>query len=289
MRGGLRRSAILSVLAGLAAVTAASPSAASVTIGQLDPGTPGPICATTPFDRAQPTVTSGNSYVVPSLPPASDLAITSWSTKARSGPDQMMTIKVFRKIGNPNTYKVVGHDGPHSLATGMNTFPSNLPVQPGDVLGLNPVGSTTLTGCLFNVPGDQFLNRNGNLADNESGAFAPSADYRLNITAVVSPSNAFTVGRTTLNKKKGTASLSLNVPNPGELTASGKGVKASGATTSKAVTAPGTTKLKITAKGKQKRTLDKTGKVKLSVTITYTPTGGDLKTQSLKVKLKKKI
>ena len=43
------------------------------------------------------------------------------------------------------------------------------------------------------------------------------------------------------------------------------------------------------AKGKKKRKLNETGKVKLNVAVTYTPTGGDPSTQSVKVKLKKNI
>jgi hypothetical protein len=48
-------------------------------------------------------------------------------------------------------------------------------------------------------------------------------------------------------------------------------------------------KLKIRAKGKQKAILNETGKVKVKPKITYTPTGGDPSTQSIKVKLKKKL
>jgi streptogramin lyase len=105
------------------------------------------------------------------------------------------------------------------------------------------------------------------------------------------PSNAFTIGAITRNKKKGTATLSANVPNPGELTASGSGVRASSAgraVTSKSVGA-GQAQLLIKATGKEKRKLNETGKVKLNVAVTYTPTGGDPSTQSVKVKLKKKL
>jgi hypothetical protein len=79
------------------------------------------------------------------------------------------------------------------------------------------------------------------------------------------------------------------LPNPGELTGSGKGVKVAGAAViSKTVTAPGEVKLTIRAKGKQKRKLNETGNVKVKPKITYAPTGGDPSTQSVKVKLKKK-
>ena len=50
----------------------------------------------------------------------------------------------------------------------------------------------------------------------------------------------------------------------------------------------GSAQLLIKAKGRKKRKLKKNGKVKLNVGITYTPTGGDPATQSLKVKLRKK-
>jgi hypothetical protein len=41
------------------------------------------------------------------------------------------------------------------------------------------------------------------------------------------PSNTFTLGARTKNKKKGTATLTIaDLPNPGDLTASGNGVKA---------------------------------------------------------------
>ena len=58
-----------------------------------------------------------------------------------------MTLKVFRKIGEPATYEVVGQDGPHTLTPApsatekgkLNSFSGlSIPVQPGDVIGLYP-------------------------------------------------------------------------------------------------------------------------------------------------------
>ena len=101
---------------------------------------------------------------------------------------------------------------------------------------------------------------------------------------MVTPTSDFTQSGLQRNKKKGTATLTFNVPNPGELTASGKGVKAAGAVASKGVAA-GQAQLMIKAKGKKKRKLNETGKVKLAVAVTYAPTGGDPRIQSLTVKL----
>ena len=119
--------------------------------------------------------------------------------------------------------------------------------------------------------------------------FAPDED--MVFAVFVEPSNSFSVGAVKRNKKKGTATINLTLPNPGELTGSGKGVKASsagGAVISKPVGA-GQAQLLIKAKGKKKKKLNQKGKAKLSVAISFTPTGGQPNTQLVKVKLKKKL
>jgi hypothetical protein len=100
-------------------------------------------------------------------------------------------------------------------------------------------------------------------------------------------SNEFTVGTATRNKKKGTATIPVTVPEPGTLSLTGNGVKPSSATKAVAVGA-GTTNLLVKATGKKKRKLQKKGKATVSVTITYTPTGLPANSQQATVKLKKK-
>jgi hypothetical protein len=274
-------------LVGLSLTASAAPAGAAVTIGQLAPVTPPALCTTLVADRLQPTVTSGNAYVVPST--VASGTITSWSHRAAAGAGQTLTMKIYRPIGGA-THIVVGHDGPRDLSGGaLNTFPTGIPVKAGDVLGLNQGGSVD-TGCAIQVPGDSNLILFGNLADGQQGDFSSlSTNRRLNITAAVTPSNAFSIGGIKRNKKRGTATLTVNVPNPGELTGSGKGVKVAGAAvTSKSVSAPGTVKLTIKSTGKKKRALNETGKVQLKPSLTYTPTGGEPTTQSRKLKLKKR-
>ncbi len=272
---------------GLVLAASASPAEAAVTLGQLDPGGTSMACGVN-FDRLQPAVTSGNSYV------ASETGtITSWTTNASLAGGQQLTMKVFRKVGDPSSYQVVGHSGPQTLTPGGtagNTFPANVSVKSGDVLGL--YSDTNGSGCFFTSAGNAVLYNPGNLDDGASALFLAQDDSRLlNITAVLNPSNSLTVGATTPNKKKGTATLNISVPNPGDLTASGNGVQASSAARaviSKSVSA-GSAQLLIKAKGKKRKTLNQTGKVKLNVTITYTPANGDPGAQSVTVKLKKKL
>jgi hypothetical protein len=289
-RHSCARVGVAAFLAALSLAASASPAAASVTIGQLAPGSPPPGFAdpSGSLDIAQPTVSSGNTYVVPG-----NGTITSWSHNAAAPAGQELVFKVFRPVTGL-TYMVVGHDGPRTLTGGaLNAFPSSIPVKPGDVIGLFFNVAPPEKAYFFTAPGAAYVFRNGNLADGESGGFTSSeSGYRVNVSAVFVPSNAFSLGAITRNKKKGTATLTTTVPNPGELTGSGKGVKvasAAGAVTSKTVSAPGAVTLTIKAKGKKKRKLNETGKVKVKPTITYTPAGGDPSAQSIKVKLKKKL
>jgi hypothetical protein len=259
-----------------------APAGASVTLGQLATNPSGG--CDFPTDFAQPTVISGNTYVVPGTG-----TITSWSHNAPTGPGQLLTMKVFRKVADPEFFLVVGHDGPRPLDAGLlNTFPASIPVKPGDFLGLHT--DSAGTGCLFFASGDRIPARQGNLADGQAEAFDLSVPSdRLNVTAVFTPTNTFSVAKTTRNRKKGTATLTLDVPNPGELIASGKGVKTSvGAGAAKSVPS-GTVKLVVRAKGKKRQTLNETGTVAVKSRITYTPTGGDPGSRSLKLKLRKKL
>jgi hypothetical protein len=256
-----------------------------VTIGQLATSTVATSAANVDF--IQFAVSSGATYDVPE-----NGTITSWSHNAINTGGQTLTMKVFRKVADPIFYKAVAHDGPRNLAAGLlNTFATNIPVQAGDTIGLGCLVSSS--ACLFGTtPTDKFIFKGApTLNDGDAAAFTgPSTGNRLNVTAVLEPTNTVTVGATTLNKKKGAATLNLTLPNPGELTASGSGVSASSvghAVISKAVPA-GTVQLLVKATGKKRKTLNATGKVKLTVSITYTPTNGAPGTQSIKVKLKKK-
>jgi len=270
-------------IAALSLVAGASPAAASVTIGQLAPGTPtGFADPSGTLDVAQPSVTSGNSYAAPGLG-----TITSWSHNAAAGAGQIMTFKVFRQVTG-STYTVIGHDGPRTLTgSTVNAFPANIGVKPGDIIGLSFSVAPPAKAWFFMVPGDAFIERNGNLADGQSGSFIPNPDRRLNVTAVFVPTNVFTLRGVNPHRKKGTATLKVSVPNPGELVLSGNGVKGVGATRAVAVTTPGIVRLPIRAKGKKRETLNETGRVRVKLKVTYTPTGGDPSTQSRKLKLRK--
>lgn len=96
------------------------------------------------------------------------------------------------------------------------------------------------------------------------------------------PSNAFTFGKLKLNKKKGTATLKVNLPGAGKLTAvdaKKKGPKrVKKATATSAAMETVTLKLKPTGAGE--KTLEGKGKLRFKLRLAFTPTGGSSGTQS---------
>ena len=273
----------------LALTVFASPAGAAVTIGQVPPSTPPSSCSNVVDDWVQPTEVSGNSYVVPATPGVASWTITSWSTFASTTAKQNWTMKVFRKVSG-TTYKVVGHDGPHALTSGvLNTFPASIVAKAGDLLGMNDnsVDPPTSTACDFAAPaGDNIFFGSGNLSDGASGPIASMvSNHRLNISATAEPTNTFSFGVLTRYRNLGTASIDVRVPNPGAMTISGRGVKSR----STSFFAAGGGQLRIVPMGKKRRKLNVKGKVKVVPTFTYTPVGGSARSQSLTVPLKKNV
>src|SRR5262249_45572686 len=181
-------------------------------------------CSGASMDQLQPTSVFTAAYFARAAG-----TITSWSTNASLGNGQIWVMKVFRKVADPATYRVVGHDGPRTLAQGvLNTFTwVNITVQPGDILGFNSSGANS--ACSSFAFNDQILTRSGNLSDGSTATFGQTSNLRLNISAVLNPFNSFGVAGVAKNKSNGTATMTINVSNPGLLTVAGKGVSAASA------------------------------------------------------------
>jgi hypothetical protein len=278
-----RRARIAALLTALGFAAAAAPASA-VTVGQLPPGTTPPLCDG-PLDLVQPSVIGGNTYVVPSTGGITSWTVTSWSTNASVQADQTAGLKFFRKVGEPARFQVVGHEAQHTLVAGLNTFPASLRVSAGDILGMHYTGSGA---CAFDpgvpelvyfIPAD--------LADGQSDDFDGDGPARLNMAAELSPTNDFTLGKPK-TKPNGTAVLTAEVPNPGELTVSGKGVTGSARAAGAKKVPAGKVKVVIRAKGKNARKLSANDKVTVKPKITFTPTGGSPNTEKKKVKLRRK-
>ncbi len=120
-----------------------------------------------------------------------------------------------------------------------------------------------------------------------SQMFVTGANYPCGVAVDSLPSNAFTLGKANLNKKKGTAKLPVDVPGPGTLVLAGKGLKKVTERVAKRAS-DREVKLLVKSKGKKRRKLNKLGKVKVKPKVTYTPTDGSANTELKKVKLVKR-
>ena len=98
--------------------------------------------------------------------------------------------------------------------------------------------------------------------------------------------SVYKVGKTTLNKKKGTATVTVEVPGAGTAKLSGK--KVAKQKRKRSAATAGKVKLLVKAKGKAKKTLAKKGKVKVKATVGFAPLAGSAASQTVKVTLKKK-
>jgi hypothetical protein len=171
-----------------------------------------------------------------------------------------------------------------------SSYATDLLIRIGDYIGIDC--------CSPGPPGAEFF-KSGvpairdewqpSLADGGPRRPPSSANlYEVALNADIT--TTFTVDAITRNKKKGTAKLTVTLPFAGELTGAGKGIKVANAVNSMTVSAPGSVRLLIKARGrKKKKKLNSTGKVKVKPEITYTPTGGEPATKSVKLKLMKKL
>jgi hypothetical protein len=177
---------VLAALWGISILFAmSSPASAQITLGQLATATtPTFNCEyVQPFDELQTSVAAGNSYVAPSAG-----AITSWSTLVGTNPGQTLGLKVYRAIGG-GTYLVVGQDGPRALTSGLNTFPVNIPVQVGDILGIF-LPPDVHSDCLFEtgLTGDGISWQEGNTPVGSSFSIQETySESRINVSATLLP------------------------------------------------------------------------------------------------------
>ena len=263
-------------LATSAALVVAPAARASVTLGQLPANAPAPECSST-ADFLQPSITSGNLYIARQAG-----TITSWSTRS-SAADATYIFKIFRRTTDPDVFQVIARAPPHELTPGLNTVPVNIAVQSGDMIGINESGDPN--SCTFSEPGDGVLTSAGSVAVGGFGSFSAVDDVRLNLSAVLVPSNDFAVAAITRDRKRGTATVTVNVSNPGMVTMAGKGLKKRPA---KNVAVAGTKQFSLAATGAKKRKLEKRGKVAVTPTMTFSPSGGDPATMAFTVKLKQR-
>ncbi len=112
----------------------------------------------------------------------------------------------------------------------------------------------------------------------------PGADGSDIGAVELQPSNAVTLGKLKRNKKKGTATLIVNLPAPsvGTLSLTGKGLKPQ----NQAIAGETQLKLRVAIRNRKiRKALRRRGRRKVGLSVTYAPTGNAAATASRKAKL----
>ncbi|MGA8744761.1 MAG: hypothetical protein WB507_02730 [Solirubrobacterales bacterium] len=99
-----------------------------------------------------------------------------------------------------------------------------------------------------------------------------ATDQAGSTTQTSAPVAIFSLGKVKANRRKGTASLAVQVAGPGALTLTGKQLVKQQRTSS--ASSIGTVKLLVKPKGKASRALRKKGKVRVAVIVTFMPQSG---------------
>jgi hypothetical protein len=216
-------------------------------------------------------------------------SVTSWRLRANQGPN--VRLRILRR-GAGNTFTGVGTSGPAGFAGpegASDPIATSLPIQTGDSIGLESPDGNFIYG--ENIEGGAAFWNMPVLADG-SAPRAPNGTspvVEVLVQATIEPTNTFTSGAPVLNKKKGTATLTVDLPNPGTLDFSGTGISIAETAAVKTVAAPGPVKFLVSATGKKLKKLKRKGKAGVTATFTFTPTGGAASTQAVPVQLKKKL
>ena len=178
--------------------------------------------------------------------------------------------------GSPNQSFITGADDP----CGVDVDGSHLYWSNGGTT--NTIGRANLDGSGVN---QSFITG----SSDPGGVAVDSLTLPPSPPAGPSASNAFSfAGKPRLNKRKGTATLTIDIPGAGTLVLAGNGIAGQSATAAKVTSAASQVTLIVRSKGKKKRALNRKGKVKVVANVTYTPTGGSPNTQSQRIKLIKR-
>jgi hypothetical protein len=278
-----RRSiALAAVLVSLAAV---APAQASVTIGSNLASAPSdnmPGCNSVPCTAVNLSINPANQAPNGLTSPVNG-TVTSWRAASNLGVN--LALRVLRPAGGAS-YTGAGTSAVANPGPGVSApIPTSLPITIGDFIGLNASPQFIYAVTPGSTAGAWFMAPNGQLANGSTrAADATLGGHELLVQATIAPSNTLAFRKLKLNKGNGSATLTVSVPNAGQLAFSGKGIKVSGTQT---IPAAGDIRVKIKAKGATAKKLADAGKVSVKPRFTFTPANGLAGTQAKKLKLKR--
>jgi hypothetical protein len=213
--------------------------------------------------------------------------VTSWKLGAMMA--DTISLQVVRPVTG-TTHTGVATSAPVSYMppAEIPTNTTDLPINIGDGLGLldphsNFIYADTTGGQVaawWQLPAGPLANGQTRQAD------VVGNNKEVLVQATIEPTNTIAAGPITRNKKKGTATVTLTVPNPGQLSYTGTGVNVTGPAS---LAAPGDVQLTVRATGKKAKKLKKKGKVSVSFGTTFTPNFGAAGITPTNLTLRKKL
>jgi hypothetical protein len=167
---------LLGMAAAVVALAIPGSAGAATTLGETSVPNGG---ACSPEQTLIQTASTGGPYAAPFAG-----VITSWSHQAGSFPGQIK-FKVARPAGGFN-FTIVGEDGPRTTTAGtFHTYPTQIPVQAGDVIGLALI---TESDCFtLASTADKYGSRGDDPPPNTTLPYAQSSGLRLDVSAVLEP------------------------------------------------------------------------------------------------------
>jgi hypothetical protein len=205
MRG--RLALVAGVIASIVCVLAPTPAGASQTIGMtmfptldIDAGPPDPMnCLREAAPQSDTATLIQFARQAGSLPlytvPAGGGVVTSWSHMAPDpiGFAETMALQMLRPAGGTQ-FTVIGQSAVQSIFIGLNSFPTRIPVQAGDVIGVYVQHGGNVAYCQEAAPTLNLGDRTREINATQNPAVGTTLDFvgneqsaRLDVAAVVEP------------------------------------------------------------------------------------------------------
>jgi hypothetical protein len=271
--------------AALAGVLLLIPAGAQATItvgsnlGRAPEGAPSSYGCSPPCTFTQATLAADRQAAGGIVSPVNGTVIL-WRIRA-AGASTPTALRVIKHLSGD----LVTGGGTSATVTpalnSLSTYATQLPIAIGDSIGINCCQPSSQ---YFLLSGGTISVWNPTLADGGPGRAnsGPGDPHEITLNAEIEPTSAFTL-LTAKPRKGGKIKVTVNLPNPGRLSATGKGLHSH--TTS--VPAAGPFTLTVKPYFVTKRKLADGKKVKRKLKLTFTPTGGSAVAQAVKVKLRR--
>jgi len=179
-------------------------------------------------------------------------------------------------------------------ADAISTYTAQLPIQQGDLIGVDCCGASGATFFATSTPQTTRLDfEPGPLVAGPGTAPVGSDNFEVLLNADIEPTSAFTVTKVR-RKKSGAISATVQVPNSGTLAAGDPHDYALGAPGGKALllrpgvadVSPGSVTVTTRPTQRARDILARRGRLKVRVKVLFTPNGGLPASRTFKVKLK---